>query len=151
MNSCNFWDMKLYFFPWRYGPNLGLGLPPWNSPFHLGLLDLKTFGRTPWAGDQLVAMPWSYVVRWKSTYVSEEHIASFNPFGTCLFPPPFSLWSSEKGDVLMDCVTRRRRQFLEVIALFWITVSWNRGGQSNSHISQYINSLSEAQSFLRNQ
>jgi hypothetical protein len=29
------------FFPWRYSPNLGLGLPPWNSPFHLGFLDLS--------------------------------------------------------------------------------------------------------------
>jgi hypothetical protein len=29
-----------FFFLWRYSPNLGLGLPPWNSLFHLGLLDL---------------------------------------------------------------------------------------------------------------
>jgi hypothetical protein len=26
---------------WRYSPNLSLGLPPWNSPFHFGLLDLR--------------------------------------------------------------------------------------------------------------
>jgi hypothetical protein len=32
----------IYFFsPWRYSPNLGLGLPPWNSPFHFGFLDLR--------------------------------------------------------------------------------------------------------------
>jgi hypothetical protein len=31
-----------FFFPlWRYSPNLGLDLPPWNSPFHFGLLDLR--------------------------------------------------------------------------------------------------------------
>jgi hypothetical protein len=29
------------FHLWRYSPNLGLGLPPWNSPFHFGLLDLR--------------------------------------------------------------------------------------------------------------
>jgi hypothetical protein len=29
------------FFLWRYSPNLGLGLPPWNSPFHFGFLDLR--------------------------------------------------------------------------------------------------------------
>jgi hypothetical protein len=32
---------KRYFFLWRYSPNLSLGLPPWNSPFHFGLLDLR--------------------------------------------------------------------------------------------------------------
>jgi hypothetical protein len=45
------------YFLWHYSPNLGLGLPPWTTPFHFGLLDLKTFGRTPWAGDQLIARP----------------------------------------------------------------------------------------------
>jgi hypothetical protein len=30
-----------FFFLWRYSPNLGLGLPPWNSPFHFSLLDLR--------------------------------------------------------------------------------------------------------------
>jgi hypothetical protein len=30
-----------FFFLWCYGHNLGLGLPPWNSPFHFGLLDLR--------------------------------------------------------------------------------------------------------------
>jgi ABC-type nickel/cobalt efflux system permease component RcnA len=29
------------FFFWCYSPNLGLGLPPWNSLFHYGLLDLR--------------------------------------------------------------------------------------------------------------
>jgi hypothetical protein len=29
------------FFSWRYSPNWGLGLPPWNSPFHFGFLDLR--------------------------------------------------------------------------------------------------------------
>jgi hypothetical protein len=29
------------FFLKRYSPNLGLGLPPWNSPFHFGFLDLR--------------------------------------------------------------------------------------------------------------
>jgi hypothetical protein len=28
-----------------------------TSPFHFGFLDLKTVGRTPWAGDQLVTRP----------------------------------------------------------------------------------------------
>jgi hypothetical protein len=45
------------FFLWRYSPNLGLSVPPWNSPFHFGFLDLKTVSRTPWVGDQLVAKP----------------------------------------------------------------------------------------------
>jgi hypothetical protein len=27
--------------PWRYSPNSGLGLPPWNSPFHFSVLDLR--------------------------------------------------------------------------------------------------------------
>jgi hypothetical protein len=26
---------------WRYSPNLGLGLPPWNYSFHFGLLDFR--------------------------------------------------------------------------------------------------------------
>jgi hypothetical protein len=26
---------------WHYGPNLGLGQPPWNSPFHFDLQDLR--------------------------------------------------------------------------------------------------------------
>jgi hypothetical protein len=26
---------------WRYSSNLGFGLPPWNSPFHFGLLDFR--------------------------------------------------------------------------------------------------------------
>jgi hypothetical protein len=30
-----------FFFIWRYSPNLGLGLPPRNSPFHFSLLDLR--------------------------------------------------------------------------------------------------------------
>jgi hypothetical protein len=32
---------SVQYFLWRYSPNLGLGLPPWNSPFHLGFLDLR--------------------------------------------------------------------------------------------------------------
>jgi hypothetical protein len=35
---CHFF---LLFFFWRYSPHLGLGLPPWNSPFHFGFLDLR--------------------------------------------------------------------------------------------------------------
>jgi hypothetical protein len=31
----------LHFLFWRYSPNLDLGPPPWNSPFHFGLLDLR--------------------------------------------------------------------------------------------------------------
>jgi hypothetical protein len=31
----------LFLFPWRYCPNLGLGLPPWNSLFRFGFLDLR--------------------------------------------------------------------------------------------------------------
>jgi hypothetical protein len=30
-----------FFFLWRYSPYLGLGLPPWNSPFHFSFLDLR--------------------------------------------------------------------------------------------------------------
>jgi hypothetical protein len=33
--------LRYFFFLWCYSPNLGLGLPPWNSPFHLGLLYLR--------------------------------------------------------------------------------------------------------------
>jgi hypothetical protein len=29
------------FFLWRYSPNSGLGLHPWNSPFYFSLLDLR--------------------------------------------------------------------------------------------------------------
>jgi hypothetical protein len=35
-----FEQVRLFYFFWRYSPNLGLGLPPWNSPFHYGFLDL---------------------------------------------------------------------------------------------------------------
>jgi hypothetical protein len=35
------WDhLNFFFFLWRYSPPLGLGLPPWNFPFHFSLLDL---------------------------------------------------------------------------------------------------------------
>jgi hypothetical protein len=30
-----------FLFLWCYSLNIGLGLPPWNSPFHFGLLDLR--------------------------------------------------------------------------------------------------------------
>jgi hypothetical protein len=32
---------NLFLFLWRYCPNLGLGLPPWKSPFHFRFLDLS--------------------------------------------------------------------------------------------------------------
>jgi hypothetical protein len=32
--------MFIFFFLWLYSPPLGLGLPPWNFPFHFSLLDL---------------------------------------------------------------------------------------------------------------
>jgi hypothetical protein len=35
------WTLLFFFFLWRYSPNLGLGLPPWNSPFHFGFPDLR--------------------------------------------------------------------------------------------------------------
>jgi hypothetical protein len=31
----------IFFFLWSYSPHSGLGLPPWNSPFHFSLLDLR--------------------------------------------------------------------------------------------------------------
>jgi hypothetical protein len=31
----------ILIFLLRYSPNLGLGLPPWNSPFHFSFLDLR--------------------------------------------------------------------------------------------------------------
>jgi hypothetical protein len=34
-------DQAIFFFLWRYSPQWGLGLPPWNSPFHLGFLNLR--------------------------------------------------------------------------------------------------------------
>jgi hypothetical protein len=55
-NGSTYHSIELFFF-WHYSRNLGLGLPPLNSPFHFGFLDDKTVGRTPWAGDQLVAGP----------------------------------------------------------------------------------------------
>jgi hypothetical protein len=38
-----FYDAQIgrIFFPWRYGPNLDLGLPPWNYLFHFGFLDFR--------------------------------------------------------------------------------------------------------------
>jgi hypothetical protein len=33
--------LKSFFFLWCYSQNFGLGLPPWNSLFHFGLLDLR--------------------------------------------------------------------------------------------------------------
>jgi hypothetical protein len=42
INSSRCTTSNLDFFSlWRYSPNLGLGLPPWNYPFHFGLLDLR--------------------------------------------------------------------------------------------------------------
>jgi hypothetical protein len=38
--------ISLFF--WRYSPNLGLGLPPWISPFRFGLLDLRHSVRLLW-------------------------------------------------------------------------------------------------------
>jgi hypothetical protein len=39
------------FFLWRYSPNLGLGLLPWNFRFSR----FRTDGRAPWVGDKLFA------------------------------------------------------------------------------------------------
>jgi hypothetical protein len=33
--------LSVFSFLWRYSPNLGLGLPPWISPFHFDFLDLR--------------------------------------------------------------------------------------------------------------
>jgi hypothetical protein len=39
-NTCSLRRLRnTYFSLWRHSLNLGLGLPPWNSPFHFGLLD----------------------------------------------------------------------------------------------------------------
>jgi hypothetical protein len=56
MLCCSHTFLFFFFFFWRYGPNLALGYLHETS-FHFGLLDLKTVGRTPWTGDQLVARP----------------------------------------------------------------------------------------------
>jgi hypothetical protein len=54
----SFVNWPVYFFPlWRYSPILGLGLPPWNFPFHFDLLDLRQSVGLLWAGDQLLARP----------------------------------------------------------------------------------------------
>jgi hypothetical protein len=37
----NLWLHKSFSFLWRYSPIVGLGLPPWNSLFHFGFLDLR--------------------------------------------------------------------------------------------------------------
>jgi hypothetical protein len=34
-------SLTAFFFLWSYIRNLGLGLPPWNSRFHFGFLDLR--------------------------------------------------------------------------------------------------------------
>jgi hypothetical protein len=36
-----YFSANYFFSPLALEPNLGLGLPPWNSPFHFGLLDLR--------------------------------------------------------------------------------------------------------------
>jgi hypothetical protein len=42
MELLNRVSFPVYFFPlWRFSPNLGLGLPLWNSLFHFGFLDLR--------------------------------------------------------------------------------------------------------------
>jgi hypothetical protein len=41
LEATSFRRFVWFFLLWRYSPNLGLGLPPWNSPSHLGLLDLR--------------------------------------------------------------------------------------------------------------
>jgi hypothetical protein len=41
MTVWHFLFLFSFFFFGRYSPNFGLGLPPWNSPFHFGLLDLR--------------------------------------------------------------------------------------------------------------
>jgi hypothetical protein len=46
-----------HFFKGTTAP-VGLGLPPWTT-VHFGFSKSYTFGRTPWAGDQLVPRPLS--------------------------------------------------------------------------------------------
>jgi hypothetical protein len=41
-NQKNSVYLQMFFLLlWRYSPNLGLGLTPWNSPFHFGFVDLR--------------------------------------------------------------------------------------------------------------
>jgi hypothetical protein len=40
-NNSDFVSHSLSLSLWCYSPNLGLGLPAWNSPFHFGFLDLR--------------------------------------------------------------------------------------------------------------
>jgi hypothetical protein len=41
LKTCRNVKHDIFFFLWRYSPNLGLRLPPWNSTFHFGFLDLR--------------------------------------------------------------------------------------------------------------
>jgi hypothetical protein len=38
--TCGY-ELCVFFFLWHYSPNLDLGLPPWNSPFHFSFLHLR--------------------------------------------------------------------------------------------------------------
>jgi hypothetical protein len=47
------------FFLWRYSPNLGPGVPPWNSLFHFGFLDLR----------QSIGLLWRVISSWQGLYL----------------------------------------------------------------------------------
>jgi hypothetical protein len=61
-----------FFVPWRYSPNLGLGLPPWNSSFHFGLLDLRhSVGLLVWVNSSSQGL-YMYTNTEKRTYTDEH-------------------------------------------------------------------------------
>jgi hypothetical protein len=41
VKASGMYSMSTSAFLWRYSPNSFLGLPPWNLPFHFGLLSLR--------------------------------------------------------------------------------------------------------------
>jgi hypothetical protein len=62
-----------FFSLWRYSTSLGLGLPPWNSLFHFGLLNLRhlvgLLGRVISSSQGLCL----YTNTEKCTYTNTEH------------------------------------------------------------------------------
>jgi hypothetical protein len=98
------WDLTwlIIFFLWRYSPNLGLGLPPWNSPFHFGSVDLRLpvglLGRVVSSSQG----PYVYPNTGKRTH-SHTHTHTLNIHAPMGFEPTIPASERAKTVHTLDC------------------------------------------------
>jgi hypothetical protein len=144
-----FWSYN--FFLWRYRPNLRLGLPPWNSPFHFGFLDFRQSVRLlGWVISS--SLP---VHKHRKTH-TQTHTLNIHALGGIRTHDP-GFWASEDSACLRPLGYRDRRGYklgawIYIIIKIegnnrqfyrkWINQSVHLLIQSISRLSQYVSQWS---------